>query len=98
MKKILKVLALIFMLFSTFGSALEAYAVPADRPDSGDLIIHKYLGDKTDQTNDGTEVTIPSDRELLSGVKFDVYEIEDPDDDVTPYPPPGNLGADDADK
>ncbi len=64
-------------------------------PETGNLVIHKYLMPDTAQAgspNDGTETTPPAGATPLDGITFKLYKVEIASDGI--YPAPGALTLD----
>lgn len=80
-KKVSKVIALIFILATTLGGAASVFAAPGERPDSGDLTIHKHYaedGSKIGDEGDGNVINPglnPDDNPPVEGIHFNVYEL-----------------------
>lgn len=91
MRKLGKMLAVIMLMFTTFGSGIGAFAADhaAIQPVSGDLTIHKHWAEDSSQIGaegDGTEQTISNPP--VENVQFNVYKLTPKTSGTDPVVPP----------
>ena len=80
-KKFSKIIALLFILATTLGGAVSVFAAPGERPDSGNLTIHKHYaedGSKIGDEGDGSLINSgldSDDNPPVEGIHFNVYKL-----------------------
>lgn len=94
-KKLSKIIALLFILATTLGSAASVFAAPGAKPDKGNLTIHKYWaetdGDIYGEGN-GKELETDLSNPAIMGIKFDVYLLANDDETPAETPPSDKDG------
>ena len=82
------------LLGTALGSSAHADSLP---PETGDLVIHKYIGAAVGPAHDGTELTVaPSDVIPANGVVFDLFRVGPAiaaEADNAPWPDVPPVGA-----
>ncbi|OJG76272.1 fimbrial isopeptide formation D2 domain-containing protein [Enterococcus pallens] len=85
---------MLFILATTLGGGLSAFAAPGAKPNKGDLTIHKHWAETpADIGSEGTgETWNPGvNNPPIKGIKFDVYEVK-PQGNAPATPPSDKDG------
>lgn len=90
MRRLNKVITLLFVAILAFGGGVAAFAAPGPRPEKGSLTIHKHWAETAnDIGGEGNgEVVSGITNPAVAGIQFDVYLLEKKDS--APDTPPSD--------